>query len=244
MWKLTALAFCSLAVLTAQPAQAQAVVTLNTINSFDDNNLTRSGTGPTASVEVGDVTEFPDPDMIGDRHSLTGVIEINALYDFDPETIGALYLTFDIAGEGGSYPPLEGPGNIGQSFDGDIQLSWFNLNFPGAFSFATTPITSFSVSSTTTLAGSTLSLRIDPTLDGILNGQYGANRDVGFKLSADAPMNTAWTFNAFRLTRSDQTHLIGAPTSATPEPGVWALLIMGFGGVGSALRRSRRQVAV
>ncbi len=33
-------------------------------------------------------------------------------------------------------------------------------------------------------------------------------------------------------------------TSAVPEPGTWALMILGFGGAGTALRRRRRQLGV
>lgn len=249
--KWSALAFCSLALMASQPAQAQAIVTLSSVNSFDDNNLTHSGTGASATVEVGDITEHPDPDTIGDRHALSGVVEVNALYDFDPEAIGELYLTFDVLAAGGSYPPEYGPafadfapGNIDRPFSGDIQFSWFDLDFPGQFSFSSTPITSFYVSAATSGVGSTFSLRIDQVLETVLNGQYGANEDVGFLLSnAAAPMDTAWMFNNFRLTRSDQTNLIEAPGSVVPEPATWALLIIGFGGVGSALRRGRRALA-
>ena len=33
-------------------------------------------------------------------------------------------------------------------------------------------------------------------------------------------------------------------TAAVPEPGVWALMILGFGAAGASLRRRRRRVAV
>lgn len=37
---------------------------------------------------------------------------------------------------------------------------------------------------------------------------------------------------------------IGGVTAAVPEPAAWALMILGFGGAGAALRRQRRQAAL
>jgi len=41
-------------------------------------------------------------------------------------------------------------------------------------------------------------------------------------------------------TRAD---LVDAPTGGVPEPSSWALMILGFGGMGAALRARRRQLA-
>lgn len=38
----------------------------------------------------------------------------------------------------------------------------------------------------------------------------------------------------------DNVNLAGAPMGAVPEPGAWALMILGFGGAGAVLRRRRR----
>ena len=35
---------------------------------------------------------------------------------------------------------------------------------------------------------------------------------------------------------------IGQPTGAVPEPSTWAMMLLGFGAVGMALRRGRRNV--
>ena len=39
----------------------------------------------------------------------------------------------------------------------------------------------------------------------------------------------------------DITSAIGRPTDAIPEPGTWAMLLLGFAGAGFAIRRSRRR---
>ena len=36
---------------------------------------------------------------------------------------------------------------------------------------------------------------------------------------------------------------LASPTGAAPEPAGWALMILGFGGLGAALRRQRRTLA-
>ena len=41
----------------------------------------------------------------------------------------------------------------------------------------------------------------------------------------------------------DRTGLLAPPPSAAPEPGAWALMILGFGAAGAALRRRRLAVA-
>jgi PEP-CTERM motif len=50
-------------------------------------------------------------------------------------------------------------------------------------------------------------------------------------------------FGAFTLTISGPGNIIGSGTGAVPEPTVWGLLIVGFGLIGSALRRRKDQPA-
>jgi hypothetical protein len=38
--------------------------------------------------------------------------------------------------------------------------------------------------------------------------------------------------------------LVGGPTSAVPEPAVWAMLIAGFFGTGAVLRKARKAQAI
>jgi hypothetical protein len=77
----------------------------------------------------------------------------------------------------------------------------------------------------------------------------GAN--TGFDLSSltyDSGTNTT-TLEVINNDYSDgelanvDFDLVGGPTSAVPEPAVWAMLIAGFFGVGAALRKSRKAQA-
>ena len=64
----------------------------------------------------------------------------------------------------------------------------------------------------------------------------------------------SYTFKAFdptaTLAFNSQTHTPYGPAldnvsiSAVPEPATWAMMIMGFGGVGAAVRASRRKQAL
>jgi hypothetical protein len=49
---------------------------------------------------------------------------------------------------------------------------------------------------------------------------------------------TSGGFNDFKQLRL----VLGTP-AAVPEPGTWALMLLGFGGIGVAMRRSRKQTA-
>jgi hypothetical protein len=39
------------------------------------------------------------------------------------------------------------------------------------------------------------------------------------------------------------TFSVGNPVSAVPEPSTWAMMLLGFAGLGFAFRRSRRKVS-
>ncbi|HEY0646401.1 PEPxxWA-CTERM sorting domain-containing protein [Phenylobacterium sp.] len=238
MSKWFAIALGALAVVSAQPAQAQAVAVINGVKSQIDNSPSDPGAGV---IEVGKISEYSNPTTIEDIHTLTGLVEAFAFYDFDPDPFGPTYLTFDLLAQGGSYAPPFGPGNVDRPFDGEIALGWFIPAFLGDPGLVVTPLTTFSVAAATTGAGSTFSLRIDALLDTVLAGVPAAGSDIGFKLTAiGAPNDTAWLFNNFRLTETDQTNLIGG---AVPEPAGWAMMIVGFLAVGSSLRGARRLAA-
>jgi PEP-CTERM motif len=50
-------------------------------------------------------------------------------------------------------------------------------------------------------------------------------------------------FGAFRLTISGPGEILGGLQGAVPEPGIWGLMIVGFGLIGAALRRRTGRLA-
>lgn len=248
--------FCSLvaaslaaAFIGAAPAQAQLLTSLNQVRTFEDYGQITAGSGPSATAEVGDFTESDGPGEVGNRIDIWGVVDVYAGYDNLPEPAGSLYLTFDVFKQGGSYPPEYGPccidfapGNVDRPFDGQIKLSWFLPAFngdSGQFALRTT-LATFSVSPATTGVGSTFSFAIGSAFDTALPEVEYAEDIIGFSLNAvTPPHNTAWTFNNFRLTRTDATQLV-SPGGGVPEPATWALMLAGFFSVGAMLRRQQR----
>src|SRR5688572_27639614 len=109
VFKRVAVVLGGLAVMSAQPAQAQAVAVINGVNSYIDGAPASPGAG---TIEVGKISEYSDPTTVENRYNLTGVVEANASYDFDPEPFGPVYLTFDVQAQGGSYALPFGPGNV------------------------------------------------------------------------------------------------------------------------------------
>jgi PEP-CTERM motif len=162
---------------------------------------------------------------------------LTAREDLGPGETGLadpLYLTFDIASAGGAH--AAGPfneSNLNRPYVGQVRLSYAETNLPTTFD-ALTPLTTFDISPDWADVGESFSFDIFSVLDSFL----GFGSDVTFFLeyaNRDDNDDTAWTFGNFRLTSTDQTTAL--PTTAVPEPGMWALMIVGFGGVGAMLRR-------
>jgi hypothetical protein len=47
--------------------------------------------------------------------------------------------------------------------------------------------------------------------------------------------------SSFQVTRFEGTQIVASVTGAVPEPATWAMMLLGFGGIGMALRRSKRR---
>lgn len=71
------------------------------------------------------------------------------------------------------------------------------------------------------------------------NGGIGGTGDVqdAFSCNNQSPDVT------FRSPSGQALDAIGYTPSSTPEPGTWALMLIGFGGLGAALRAARRRAA-
>ena len=143
-----------------------------------------------------------------------------------------------------------GPVNSDGSFTGNFGDTGITTpTFNDIFDFALpTGVSSFTVNSTFT---DNPNNDIDFT-NVTFNGQAFSVISVG--------QNEFRALNGYHVTSGGPQHLVVTGTSggngsyggvisfstltAVPEPAAWALMIMGFGGVGGMLRARRRQVAI
>ena len=72
---------------------------------------------------------------------------------------------------------------------------------------------------------------------GFLNGPGG----LSYNKNLDATYRIDWTVAGAAIPSISDTIIINQGAGAVPEPGTWALMILGFGGVGALLRRRARQ---
>jgi hypothetical protein len=91
---------------------------------------------------------------------------------------------------------------------------------------------------------------------GLLNGTVYIGLHFGGSAPGDAGNNTAFfkidasnldtiQINPVDAIGSSNAVLLAAvPTGAVPEPATWALMLLGFAGIGHAMRRRPRHVAV
>lgn len=87
-----------------------------------------------------------------------------------------------------------------------------------------------------TVYGNNVNLGLSIVLD--VRAQDGYVADFGNTAGFTFNLPTGATFT------SESGSFLSAPTAAVPEPATWALMILGFGGAGAALRRRRRPLAV
>jgi hypothetical protein len=88
-------------------------------------------------------------------------------------------------------------------------------------------------------------------------GEFGLNNNLlyvgqpnlldalGFSFSGEfGDRNIYWAVSTYRdLTRANITFSITEVTAGVPEPGTWAMMLLGFGSVGMALRARRKTMA-
>jgi len=221
------------ALVTAHAAQAATVL------AFDDFE----GYGPAQS----DFTGFSDLNVVGSVDLLQDAGLVSTPYgtgfvDLDGSAAGTGRLETDaFAFTAGDLVTFEFDyaGNRQGSFD----TLFFGFKSPGLFTFKDVTITNGAVVNTTSQ---------------LIASSFGTS--VG-SLSPAAP----WTHVSFTFTAGTTGSLaayvgttssdakgplldnlklsVGGPTSAAPEPASWALMLLGFGGAGSLLRRRRAGVA-
>ena len=140
------------------------------------------------------------------------------------------FVTFDVFKAGGLFAgvndtPFTGPITI-YAYQGNNLEDISDYQAPA---FAT--IGSFNVSPGTTMVGSIFSIDITSAFNQAISNNWSS---LGIRLQANSlTASQAWTFQDFRLTSNNQT------TGGVPEPATWAMMIVGFGAIGTTLRRRK-----
>ena len=140
-----------------------------------------------------------------------------------------------------------GPGSLGEDsevktftaanfhgFTVDALVSAADVDGGGFFTMANNP-GDFTSTAQRTPDGETLRTLFN------VNGLVGTDTSATYIFRTNATEFTRGTFGV--IDGSTFSGLAFAPTSAVPEPATWGLMLVGFGIVGSTLRRRRSQTA-
>lgn len=248
--KLLAAAVAAFALSAAGSAQADfyynGVTTLS--GTVDDFGLRNSGSPDSSNgiVEVGGYAYAVGCCGALDYVDMHGLVDMAIVYesgdaaDFPDPIPASTFLTFDVIHEGGTYaadpgfpPDLPATlGNAGRPFVGQLRVSYaFTGDFHG-YSDPFTTLATLDLDPAWLDAGDTLSVDFSSFLP--LTSFATANALFKFEAVGYGP-EQAWTFGNFRATQTDETNAF--PPTAVPEPDAWALMILGFGTAGAALRR-------
>nr|WP_314441485.1 PEPxxWA-CTERM sorting domain-containing protein [uncultured Sphingomonas sp.] len=73
--------------------------------------------------------------------------------------------------------------------------------------------------------------------------QSWQNFSTSFVALNSGPQNLSFQFNGLGVTAADFGIDRVYVTAAVPEPGTWAMMLLGFGAIGAAMRRRRRPIA-
>ena len=110
---------------------------------------------------------------------------------------------------------------------GAFSISEFNLIDLGNVDFDVT------ISSLLNGVVTTTSINYLATNNG--NNRFGVQAGVG-EVITGVTINSTAGFGSFKQLRID----LASPTTAVPEPATWAMMLLGFCGIGMGIRRSRK----
>jgi len=215
--------------------------------------LVLSASGAQAALVTTDAA-YTGPDL-----NLAGYDNGQYNFTFGPVTIGEFTFTRDDTPTNSGNGAVVGQGSYGLAGNGNFggDAVYIGLDGPGGFGF---------------LKGDTGYSQLgfffnyapgsgdSPTIAALdINGNVLEEYDLG----ALAPISTPGGFNAFEfrgitrdtadiyglrfggsylLASGTATGVVVPPTGGVPEPGAWALMILGFGATGTMVRRRRASV--
>ena len=162
------------------------------------------------------------------------------------DPLGYLWAPFTVSGQGGNFVGLDS----GPPYQGVIEQVINGLTVGGNYHL------SFE------WAGGQLRNRDGDTYDQI-EVQFGSNDVITAQVNVANHGFTGWMTQTYDFTAASATQTlrflaVGGPgglppiaaidnvslTGGVPEPAAWALMLVGFGGLGAALRHRRRRLAV
>jgi hypothetical protein len=219
--------------------------TLHITDPFD----LKAMTGDTASAITPKVTvEASNPDHNGMMQAesfarLTGDYSLNYEYmdhanaSFSPFfDLNTLTLDFGTVFQGGGLASkVASISNLGDLFTVGLDLDSIVASGPSPFSLGLSPFTNLG-------PGGQNIFQID--LDSAATGVFAVDYVFNFS-DADVGIGLKTSQLTLRLTGVVQSADAGCgtiracPTSPTPEPSTWAVMVLGFGAVGAAVRRRR-----
>lgn len=170
--------------------------------------------------------------------------DVNAVNQFgDP--LGYFYDTFDtLSSNGGNFVALDGDsdysGQITQTINGLIVGQSYNLTFDWAGGQLRNRTGDTTEKLQVTFGGET----VETNTLAIPSGQFSNWQQASFTFTATST-SQALTFLSIGTPNGlpPIAALDGISLTAVPEPQAWALMLMGFGGLGAVLRGNRRRRA-